>query len=85
MKYKPIKDRILVEPFKAESQTASGLTIPDSSQQKPLKGTVVAVGNSVEEVKISDVVVYKQFGASDISIEGVNYLIMKEDDILLIE
>ena len=85
MKYKPIKDRVLVKPYVADEITASGIIIPDSAQKRPLKGTVVAVGKGVEEIQAKDIVVYKQHGASDIKIDGIDYLIMKEDDILLIE
>ena len=85
MKYKPIKDRVLVEPYKAETKTDTVIYLPDSAQQKPLKGVVVAVGTKVEEVKTKDIVIYKQFGPVEIKIDGVAYMHMKEDDIILIE
>lgn len=88
-KYRPLKDRVLVEPHKAEEKTASGIIIPDSAQEKPQKGTVIAVGEGKKEepmsLKIGDVVIYGKYGGTEINIDGKDYLIMREDDILLVE
>ena len=88
-KYRPLKDRILVEPHKAEEKTASGIIIPDSAQEKPQKGTVIAVGEGKKDepmsLKVGDVVIYNKYGGTEIKIEGTDYLIMREDDILLVE
>ena len=88
-KYRPLKDRVLVEPHKAEEKTASGIIIPDSAQEKPQKGTVIAVGEGKKDepmsVKAGDVVIYGKYGGTEIHIEGKDYLIMREDDILLVE
>ena len=88
-KYRPLKDRVLVEPHKAEEKTASGIIIPDSAQEKPQKGTVIAVGEGKKDepisVKAGDVVIYGKYGGTEIHIEGKDYLIMRKDDILLVE
>ncbi len=88
-KYRPLKDRVLVEPHKAEEKTASGIIIPDSAQEKPQKGTVIAVGNGKKDepmsVKKGDVVMYGKYSGTEIKIDGKEYIIMKEDDILLVE
>ena len=88
-KYKPLKDRVLVEPHKAEEKTASGIIIPDSAQEKPQKGTVIAVGEGKKDepmsLKAGDVVIYGKYGGTEISLDGKDYIIMREDDILLVE
>ena len=88
-KYRPLKDRVLVEPNKAEEKTASGIIIPDSVQEKPQKGTVIAIGEGKKDepmtLKVGDVVIYTKYGGTEITIEGTDYLIMREDDILLVE
>ncbi len=82
---KPLADRVLIEPAPAEVKTASGLFIPDTAKEKPLQGTVIAVGNGkVDEpmtVKVGDTVVYGQYSGTEIKIDSKNYLIMKESDI----
>jgi chaperonin GroES len=89
MKLIPLKDRVLVEPHEAETKTTSGIIIPDSAQEKPQKGTVVAVGNGKKDepmtVKVGDVVLYGKYAGTEIKFDGNDYLIMREDDILLIE
>ena len=88
-KYRPLKDRVLVEPHKAEVKTASGIIIPDSAQEKPQKGTVIAVGEGKKDepmtLKAGDVVMYGKYGGTEINVDGKDYLIMREDDILLVE
>ena len=88
-KYRPLKDRVLVEAHKAEEKTASGIIIPDSAQEKPQKGIVIAVGEGKKDepmsLKAGDVVIYGKYGGTEINIEGKDYLIMREDDILLVE
>ncbi|MBI9055633.1 MAG: co-chaperone GroES [Bacteroidales bacterium] len=88
-KYRPLKDRVLVEAHKAEEKTASGIIIPDSAQEKPQKGTVIAIGEGKKDepmsLKVGDVVIYGKYGGTEINIEGKDYLIMREDDILLVE
>lgn len=89
MKQKPLKDRVLVKPHDAEEKTASGIYIPESAQEKPQRGTVVAVGDGKKDepmtVKVGDVVLYGKYSGTEIKIDGTDYLIMREDDILLVE
>jgi len=89
MNHKPLKDRVLVEPKEAEEKTASGIIIPDSAKEKPQKGVVVAVGEGKKDepmsLKEGDHVIYGKFAGTEISIDDKDYLIMREDDILLKE
>jgi len=89
MKHKPLKDRVLIEPFEAEEKTASGIIIPDSAKEKPQKGKVVAVGDGKKDepmtLKEGDMVVYGKYAGTEITIDGNDYLILREDDILLKE
>ncbi len=81
----PLADRVLIEPTPAEEKTASGIIIPDTAKEKPLKGTVVAVGNGKKDepmtVKKGDSVLYGQYSGTEIKLDGTTYLIMKEADI----
>jgi chaperonin GroES len=85
---KPLADRVLVTPAEAEQKTAGGIIIPDTAKEKPQKGTVVAVGPGKKDepmtVKVGDAVLYGKYAGTELSIEGENYLIMKESDILAI-
>jgi chaperonin GroES len=85
---KPLSDRVLIEPVAAETKTASGIFIPDTAKEKPQKGTVVAVGNGTKDhamtVKIGDSVLYGKYAGTELKLEGKDYLIMREDDILAI-
>ncbi|PKR80546.1 co-chaperone GroES [Brumimicrobium salinarum] len=82
---KPLADRVLIEPTPAEEKTASGIIIPDAAKEKPLKGTVVAVGEGKKDepmtVKNGDTVLYGQYSGTEIKVEDKTYLIMKESDI----
>lgn len=84
----PLADRVLVEPAAAETTTASGLIIPDTAKEKPQKGTVVAVGNGKKDepltVKVGDTVLYGKYGGTELKLEGTEYLMMRESDILAI-
>jgi chaperonin GroES len=88
VKIKPLADRVLIEPMQAEEKTASGIIIPDTAKEKPQKGTVVAVGPGTTdekmEVKKGDVVLYGKYSGTEISVDGNDYLIMKQSDILAI-
>jgi chaperonin GroES len=88
LQIKPLSDRVVIEPAAAETQTASGIFIPDTAKEKPQKGTVVAVGNGKKDhdmtVKIGDSVLYGKYAGSDLKLDGKDYLIMREDDILAI-
>ncbi|MCF8320721.1 MAG: co-chaperone GroES [Flavobacterium sp.] len=85
---KPLSDRVLIEPVAAETKTASGIFIPDTAKEKPQKGTVVAVGAGTKDhtmtVKIGDTVLYGKYAGTELKLEGKDYLIMREDDILAI-
>jgi chaperonin GroES len=85
---KPLADRVLVEPAAAELKTAGGIIIPDTAKEKPQKGTVVAVGNGKKDepltVKVGDQVLYGKYSGTEINVEGKDYLIMRESDILAV-
>ena len=92
--YKPLADRVIVEPTSAEQTTKSGIVLPDSAQEKPQSGTVVEVGAGrvTDEgktvpmtVKAGDTVIYSKYGGTEIKVDGVEYLIVKESDILAIQ
>ena len=88
MKLKPLADRVLVDPSAAETKTTSGIIIPDTAQEKPQKGMIVAVGKGTKEnplsVKVGDSVLYGKYSGTDLKYDGKDYLIMKESDILAI-
>jgi chaperonin GroES len=79
---------VLVEPSAAETKTTTGIIIPDTAQEKPQKGKIVAVGKGTKEnpinVKVGDNVLYGKYSGTDLKYEGKDYLIMKESDILAI-
>ena len=83
--FKPLADRVLVEPAAAEEKTASGIIIPDTAKEKPQKGKIVAVGNGTKDekitVKVGETVLYGKYSGTEINIDGTDYLIMKESDI----
>ena len=85
---KPLADRVVIEPLAAETQTASGLFIPDSAQEKQQKGKVVAVGTGKKDhdmtVKKGDVVLYGKYAGTELKMDGKDYVIMREDDILAV-
>ena len=91
MNIRPLHDRIIVERVEEETTTAGGIIIPDTAKEKPQKGKIVAVGKgkSTEDgkilaldVKVGDVVLFGKYAGTDIKIEGNEYLMMREDDIL---
>jgi chaperonin GroES len=91
MKLKPLEDRIVVKPHKAEEKTAGGIVLPEAAKEKPLMGKVVAVGDGklldsgkrgTMSVKKGDVVLYGKYGGSDIEMDGVEYKILREDEVL---
>lgn len=79
---KPLADRVVAVREKAQEKTASGLYLPDSSKEKPVMATVVAVGPKVEQVAVGDKIVYKEYSTTDLKINKTEYLIVKEDDVL---
>ena len=88
MRIKPFEDRVLVEPEEVtESQTKSGIILPDTAKEKPRRGKVVKVGTGeelAEKIKVGDTVVYAKFTGDEIEFEGKNYLIISRSDILAV-
>ncbi len=85
---KPLADRVLVKPAQVETKTAAGIIIPDTAKEKPVRGEVVAIGKGTKDeamtVKVGDLVLYGKYSGTEISIEGEDYLIMRESDIYAI-
>jgi chaperonin GroES len=91
MKIEPLDDRIVVEPMEAESKTKGGIVLPDTAKEKPQKGKVISVGPGrvtdegkriAPSVKKGDTVVYAKYGGSEIEIDGKEYMILRESDVL---
>lgn len=91
MKLRPLQDRILVKRIEEEQVTAGGIFIPDTAKEKPQRGEIVAVGNGKKtedgkvipiDLKVGDKVLFGKYAGTDIKIEGQDFLIMREDDIL---
>ncbi|MFT5103679.1 MAG: chaperonin GroES [Candidatus Latescibacterota bacterium] len=88
LKIQPLSDRVVLEPQAAETKTASGLFIPDSAKEKPQQGKIVAVGSGKKDhdmtVKVGNTVLYGKYAGTELKLDGKDYLIMREDDILAI-
>ncbi len=88
MNIRPLGDRVLIEPTAAEEVTMGGIIIPDSAKEKPLKGTVLAVGNGTKDeemvLKKGDTVLYGKYAGSEIEFEGVKYIMMRQSDVLAV-
>ncbi len=93
MKVRPLQDGVVIKPLNAETKTASGIIIPDNAQEKPVEGQVISVGNGrvlkdgsvvKPDVKVGDRVLYSKYAGNEIKIDGVDHLIMREEDILAI-
>jgi len=91
MKIKPLQDRVIVERLAAEERSAGGIIIPDTAKEKPQEGKVVAVGKGKRredgtitppDVKAGDKILFAKYSGSDVTIDGKEYIIMREDDIL---
>lgn len=84
--FRPLADRVLVEPVAAETKTASGIIIPDTAKEKPQEGVVVAVGEGKKDepltVKIGDKVLYGKYSGQELKLDGKDYLIVRESDLL---
>lgn len=84
----PLHDRVIVKPAAAEEKTAGGIIIPDTAKEKPQRGTVVAAGTGKKDepvtVKAGDTVLYGKYAGTEITIDGEEFLIMRESDILAI-
>jgi chaperonin GroES len=88
VKLRPLADRVLIEPKEAETKTASGIFIPDTAREKPQQGKVVAVGPGIKdekmEVKVGDLVLYGKYSGTEITVDGKDYMIMKQSDIFAV-
>ena len=88
IKIKPLADRVLVEADVADEKTEGGIIIPDTAQEKPQKGKVIAVGNGTKDepmtVKVGDSVLYGKYSGTELALNGDEYLIMKESDIFAV-
>jgi chaperonin GroES len=93
LKLKPLEDRVVVEPKQAEDRTASGIILPDTAQEKPQEATIVAVGPGKASdsgtivkmtVKVGDSILYGKYSGTEVTVDGKEYLIMRESDILAI-
>jgi chaperonin GroES len=91
MKLRPLHDRILVERIESEEKTAGGIILPDSAKEKPQQGKVIAAGAGKKaedgklipmDVKVGDTILFGKYSGSEIKIDGTEYLIMREDDVL---
>ena len=91
MKLRPLQDRILVQRVEEETKTKGGIIIPDTAKEKPAEGKVVAVGNGkvgddgnrvALEIKVDDRILFGKYSGTEVKIEGEEYLIMREDDVL---
>lgn len=89
MNLKPLADRVLIQPTAAEEVTASGIIIPDSAKEKPLKGKVVAAGNGTKDeemvLKEGDTVYFGKYAGTELEFGGEKYLIMRQSDVLAVE
>ena len=87
-KIQPLADRVLVKPVAAEEKTISGIIIPDSSKEKPLRGEVLAVGKGTKDeemvLKVGDQVLYGKYAGTELEYEGEKFLIMRQSDVLAI-
>jgi chaperonin GroES len=81
-KVQPLADRIVAQAEEASDKTASGFYLPEDAKEKPQMAKVVTVGKDVSEVKKDDTIVYPKYGTTEVTIEGTEYMILKEEDVL---
>jgi len=79
---KPLADRVVAVREEAPTKTASGLYLPDNAKEKPVMAKVVAVGPGAKSVKVDDKILYKEYSTTELKVNGVEYLIVKEEDVL---
>lgn len=92
MKVRPLHDRVLVKRLPQEEKSTGGIILPDTAQEKPMEGEIVAVGNGMVsdgkviplEVKVGNKILFAKWGGTEVKLEGEEYLIMKESDILAV-
>lgn len=81
---KPLSDKLVVKRLEAEEKTASGIVLPDTAKEKPEQGEVMATGKDVKEVKKGDRVIFGKYSPTEIKVDGTEYLVIKEEDVLAI-
>ena len=79
---KPLADRVVAVRDEAKTQTASGIYLPDNAKEKPVLAVVKAIGPDVKGIKVDDRIIYKEYSTTELTIDGVEYLIVKEEDVL---
>ena len=88
MRIKPLADSVLIEPAPAETKTVGGIIIPDTAKEKPLQGTIVAVGKGTKDeemvLKEGDTVLYGKYAGTELEFEGKKYLIMRQSDVVAV-
>ncbi len=88
MNIRPLADRVLIEPAAAETKTVGGIIIPDTAKEKPQRGKIVATGKGTKDeemvLKAGDVVLYGKYAGTELEVEGVKYLIMRQSDVLAV-
>ena len=82
LKFKPLKERVFVSYAEEGEKTSGGIYLPDTAKEKPQKGKVEAIGSEVKDVKVGDTILFDKYSGSKINIDGSDYLIIKEEDIL---
>jgi chaperonin GroES len=95
MKIRPLDDRVVIEPFEAEETTAGGIVLPDTAREKPQQGKVIAAGpgkllektgeRGKMSLKIGDVVFYGKYSGTNIELNGMDYVILRESDVLAVQ
>ena len=81
-KLQPLASWIVAEPEEAVTKTASGIYLPDKAAEKPKVAKVVSVGKDVKEIKAGDRIVYKSYSTTDVKVDGADYLLVKEEDVI---
>jgi chaperonin GroES len=84
MSLQPLADRIVLEQKESEEKTSSGIILPDSAKEKPEQAKVIAIGPDVKGVKVGEVVLYTKYGPNEVKVDGNEYLIVKEEDVMAI-
>ncbi len=82
MAFQPLGKRVLIERVEEATTTASGIIIPDNAKEKPLNGKVIAVSKEIKEISVNDIVVFGKYAGSELTLDGKEYLVMEDKDIL---
>lgn len=84
MNLQPLTDRVVLEQIESEEKTSSGIILPDSAKEKPEQAKVVAIGPDVKGIKTGEIVLYTKYGPNEVKVEGKEYLIVKEEDVMAV-